>query len=126
MPSEKKTSRSPGWVESVNSSYSASGKRPRGKPSALIVRTRAPLVDRGIGRDEERLDGAGVGDLECLVGVVPDGHEHGDVLRVELALLELVVERGEHGRGRELLRRERAKNPADQRGVERGWRGLCR
>ena len=53
----------------------------------------------GVGGDEEGLDGAGVGDLEGLVAVVPDGHEHGDVLRVELALLELVVECGEHGRG---------------------------
>ena len=51
---------------------------------------------RGVGGDEERLDGAGVGDLEGLVAVVPDGHEHGDVLRVEFALLELVVERREH------------------------------
>ena len=52
-----------------------------------------------VGGDEEGLDGAGVGDLQGLVAVVPDGHEHGDVLGVELALLELVVERGEHGCG---------------------------
>ncbi len=53
----------------------------------------------GVDGDEEGLDGAGVGDLEGLVAVVPDGHEHGDVLGVELALLELVVECGEHGCG---------------------------
>ena len=58
----------------------------------------------GVGGDEERLHGAGVGDLEGLVAVVPDGHEHGDVLGVELALLELVVEGGEHDGGREMLR----------------------
>ena len=34
----------------------------------------------GVNRDEERLNGAGVGDLEGLVAVVPHGHEHGDVL----------------------------------------------
>ena len=100
MPSEKKTMRSPGRVERVNSSYSALGKRPRGKPSAWMVRTAGRLGGVvGVGGDEERLDGAGVGDLEGLVAVVPDGHEHGDVLGVELALLKLVVEGGEHGGG---------------------------
>ena len=99
MPSEKKTMRSPGRVERVNSSYSALGKRPRGKPSAWMVRTLGGLVVSRVGSDEERLDGAGVGDLEGLVAVVPDGHEHGDVLGVELALLKLVVEGGEHGCG---------------------------
>ena len=53
----------------------------------------------GVGGDEERLDGAGVGDLKGLVAVVPDGHEHGDVLGVELALLKLVVECSKHGGG---------------------------
>ena len=53
----------------------------------------------GVDGDEEWLDGAGVGDLEGLVAVVPDGHEHGDVLGVEFALLKLVVECGEHGCG---------------------------
>ena len=49
------------------------------------------------GGDEERLNGACIGDLKGLVAVVPDAHEHGDVLGVELSLLKLVVERGEHG-----------------------------
>jgi len=52
----------------------------------------------GVG-DEDGLHGAGVGDLQGLVRVVPDGHQHGDVLGVELALLQLVVEGGEHGGG---------------------------
>ena len=74
--------------------------------------------------DEQRLHRTSVGDLECLVGVVPDGHQHGDVLRVEFALLELVVERGQQGGGGEMLRRERAQDAADQGGVERCGRGL--
>src|ERR1700736_2628251 len=49
MPSEKKTIRSPGWVERVNSSYSALGKRPRGKPSAWMVLTLTlPLGGGGV------------------------------------------------------------------------------
>ncbi len=91
--------RSPGWVERVNSSYSALGKRPRGKPSAWMVRTAGALVRVGVGGDEERLDGACIRDLKGLVAVVPYGHEHRDVLGVELALLELVVECGEHRSG---------------------------
>ena len=50
----------------------------------------------GVDGDEEGLDRAGVGDLEGLVAVVPGGHEHGDVLGVELALLQLVVKSCEH------------------------------
>jgi len=53
----------------------------------------------GAGGDEEWLNGACIGDLEGLVAVVPEGQEHCDVLGVELALLELVVECDEHRRG---------------------------
>ena len=75
--------------------------------------------------DEDGLDGAGVGYLEGLVGVVPDGHEHGDVLGVEFALLELVVEGAEHGGGGEVLGGEGAKDSADEGGVEGGGGGLA-
>ena len=83
---------------------------------------------RGVGvvcGDEERLDGTGVGDLKSLIAIVPYGHEHGDVLGVEFALLELVVEGGEHGCGGEMLGRERAEDAADECGVEGGWCGLA-
>src|SRR5579871_1157771 len=42
--------------------------------------------------DEERLNRAGIGDLQGLVRVVPNGEEHRHVLGVELAFLKLVVE----------------------------------
>ncbi len=79
-----------------------------------------------VGGDEERLDGAGVGDVEGAVGVVPEGDEHGDVLGGELALLELVVEGGEQVCGGEVLGGERAEDAADEGGVEGGGSGLCR
>ena len=45
--------------------------------------------------DRPRLRGSGVGDLERAVIVVPDRVEHDDVLGVELALLQRIVERVE-------------------------------
>ena len=75
------------------------GEEAEGKAFGLDGADAGGLGGVGVGGDEEGLDGAGVGDLEGLVAVVPDGHEHGDVLGVELALLELVVEGGEHGCG---------------------------
>ena len=77
------------------------------------------------GADEERLDGAGVGDAEGAVGVVPEGDDHGDVLGVELALLELLVEGGEELGGRESAGGEGTEDAADQGGVEGGGRGLA-
>ena len=77
------------------------------------------------GGDEEGLDGAGVGYLEGLVVVVPDGYEHGDVLGVEFALLELVVESGEHGGGGEVLGGNGAEDSADEGGVESSRGGLA-
>ena len=52
---------------------------------------------------EERLGRAGVGDLQGLVVVVPHRVEHGDILRVEAALLERIVELPQHRRGRKRL-----------------------
>ncbi len=76
------------------------GEEAKGEAFGLNCADAGWLGGVGIGLDEERLDRASVGDLEGLVAVVPDGHEHGNVLRVELALLELVVERGKHRCGR--------------------------
>ena len=73
------------------------GKEAQGKSFGLDGADRRRLSGvRGIGGDKEWLDRACVRDLEGLIAVVPDGHEHGDVLRVELALLKLVVESLEH------------------------------
>ena len=55
------------------------------------------LDDNGLaGTAKERLDGTGVGDLEGLVFIVPESEKKRDVLRIELALLEPVVEQGHH------------------------------
>ena len=62
--------------------------------------------------------------LEGALRVVPEGDEHGDVLGVELALLELIVEGGEQLGGREAARGEGAQDAADESGVERGGGGL--
>ena len=64
--------------------------------------------DRLAGAAEDGLHGAGVGDLQGLVLVVPEREEHGDVLRIELALLQSVVEQGEHCGGLGLLLRRRS------------------
>ncbi len=44
------------------------------------------------GAAEERLDRSCVGDLQGLIGVVPNGKEHGHVLGVDAALLQRIVQ----------------------------------
>ena len=74
---------------------------------------------------EDGLHSAGVRDLQRLVFVVPESEKHDDVLRIELALLERVVEQGKHRSGWKLLLRGGAHDAADQRGEERGGRGFA-
>jgi len=76
------------------------------------------------GGDEEGLDGAGVGDAEGAIPIVPERDEHGDVLGGELAFLELLVERGEEVGGTEMPGGERAEDAADERRIKGGWSGL--
>src|SRR5258708_27324766 len=74
--------------------------------------------------DEDRLDRARVCDLEGLVGVVPHRHQHRHILRIQLAFLQLIVERGQQCRRRKMLRSERAENSAYQCRVECSRRRL--
>ena len=82
---------------------------PSGKPSAFTVMDSPAATEDG-------LYGAGVGDLQCPVFVVPESEEHDHILRIQPAFLQRIVERGEHGGRRELLLRGRAHDAADQRG----------
>jgi hypothetical protein len=75
--------------------------------------------------DQHGLDGAGVGDAKGAGAVIPEGDEHGDVLGVEAALLELGVEEGEEVRGGEMARGEGTQEAGDERGVEGGGGGLA-
>ena len=61
--------------------------------------------ERLAGAAEDGLHGAGVGHLQRLVLIVPEREQHGDVLRFELALLQRVVEHGQHLRRARLLLR---------------------
>ena len=63
--------------------------------------------------------------VQRLVLVVPEREEHDDVLRIELAFLERVVEQREHCGRRELLLRGGAHDAADERGEERSGSGFA-
>ena len=68
----------------------------------------------------------GIGNAERARPVVPHGKQHGHVLRVQLALLQLLVQRGQHVRGSEVLRGQRPQNAADQCRIQRGRGQPCR
>jgi hypothetical protein len=79
-------------------------KEAQGKAFGLNGAYSGGLAEVSIGGNEEWLDGAGIGNLERLVAVVPYRHEHRNVLRVELAFLKLIVESSEHRSRGEVLR----------------------
>ncbi len=62
--------------------------------------------------------------MQRLVFVVPESKQHDDVLRIEPALLQRIVQHGEHCGGSQFLLRGGAHDAADECGEERGWRGL--
>ena len=126
MPSEKKTIRSPGasrqrelLVLGVREQSQRKAFRLNGVTSIASVRLSAVAVTKS-GCTDPAL-------AICKVWFESSQtrHQHGHVLGVELSFLELVVERSQHRRRRQMLRCQRAENSTDQRSIERGRSSLA-
>ena len=74
---------------------------------------------------KDGLDCPGVGYSEGLVVVVPEREEQRDILRLEFALLESVIEGSQHLRRLRLLSGGGAHDPTDQRGKQSSRRGFA-